>query len=133
MIKSWIIEGLLSLFTAVTREVIGFNTVLSAASASNLDHNSIAFYHIAWHVITGLCILTSIVFIYIGVHPNRLASSQIAWTLNSIFGSSALIVLSVGLIMGWTSDMIPPVILLTGIALFGSLGALKKRSNLRES
>ena len=129
MIKSWIIAGLLSLFTAVTREVIGFNTVLSAASASNLDHNSIAFYYIAWHVITGLCILTSIVFIYIGVRQNRLASSQIAWTLNSIFCLSALIVLFVGLIMGWTSDMVPPVVLLTGIAFFGSIGALRNRGD----
>ena len=125
MIKSWIAAGVLAFLAGIVREVVGYNSVLSAASASNMDHNSIVFYHIAWHVITGLCFLSSAIFIYIGLHPRRLASSQIAWTLSSIFALSAVVVVIVSSVMGWAIDMAAPVVFLTGIAIFGSIGAVR--------
>jgi hypothetical protein len=125
MIKSWLAAGVLAFLAGIAREVVGSSSVLASASASNMDHNSIVFYHIAWHVITGLCFLSSFIFIYIGLRPNRLASSQIAWTLNSIFALSAVVVVIVSSVMGWAIDMAAPVIFLTGIAIFGSIGAVR--------
>ena len=125
MVKPWIGASALSLLAAIAREIIGLNTVLSAASGSNMDRNSIVFYHIGWHVITGFCFMFALIFFVIAIRPEKYASSHIAWALSSISGVSAAIVLVVGLTMGWANDMLPPVLLFSGIAALGSVGAIK--------
>ena len=125
MIKSWLVAGALCFIAAVAREIVGFNTVLAAASASNLDQTSVTFYHIAWHTLTGVCVLSGSMFIFIGMRPNRLASAQIAWLLSSIFALLAVIVVIVSTIFGWATDMAPPIVLSVAIALSGSIGAMK--------
>lgn len=112
----------------MAREVVGNGTVLADADASNMDRNSIVFYHQAWHVITGLCFASALIFIYIGARPRHLASTQIAWVLSSIFSLSAAIVVVVASVMGWTIDMVAPTVLLSGIAILGATGAMRKSS-----
>ena len=125
MIKSWVAAGIVSLFTSILRGIGGHNTALADARASAMDIENIVILHAAWYVVTGLCFASGIVYFYIGLHPNKFASTQIATLLSFIFLLSAAIVVIVNSIYTWSVLLALPVILLTCIGVLGIAGVKK--------
>jgi hypothetical protein len=129
MIKAWIAAGCLSLFTSILRGVAGHRTPLADARASSMELESVVILHSAWYVVTGLCFTSAVVYIYLGCYPKRLASSQIAGLLSAIFLLSAVIVVVVNSVYGWSVMLTLPVLLLSVIGILGLAGIRNERGS----
>ena len=125
MIKSWIVAGCISLFTSILRGIAGHHSALADARASSMDMENIVILHAAWHVVTGVCFASAVVYIYIGIWPARFASAQIATLLSSIFLLSGAIVVVVNSVYGWSVLLALPVLLLSCIGILGMIGVKK--------
>ena len=125
MIKSWVAAGVVSLFTSILRGVAGHRSPLADARDSNMDMESIVILHAAWHVVTGFCFAAAVVYIYIGLRPQHFASNQLAGLLSAIFLLSALVVIVVNSVYGWSLLLALPAVLLACISILGFVGVKK--------
>jgi hypothetical protein len=126
--RLWISAGLISLVTAAARSVAGHTGPLLDARMSDMAADSVGFFHAAWYVISALCILTAVVFVYIGVRPETRSSRELAALLSALFLISAVVVAVVNAFLGWSPATSVPVLLLSLIGAVGSAGVVSATS-----
>ena len=129
MVRTWIIAGVLNLFTAFVHLIAGHFEMVIPLLNSTMDIIPLATLYACWHMVSITLFFSSIVLLYIGIKPTKFASSHIATIIGILYILYSLLFLVLNIEYGVSN--LPQWILLLPIGLLSLYGVKKYQSKFQ--
>jgi len=116
----WIAAGVLNLITALIHTILGhFDLILPFADLEFATPQK-GILHACWHMVTVMLFFSSIILLYIGIRPQKYASSQISILLGVLYVAFSLVFIVMSIAYGL---FLPQWVLLLPIGILAIYGA----------
>ena len=125
MIKIWVLAGSINLITAFIHVIAGHFEMVIPLLNSGLDIVPLATLYACWHMVSITLFLSSMVLLYIGLKPNKLASNQIATCVGILYALYSILFIILNFKYGFSS--IPQWVLLLPIGILSLYGVKKRK------
>lgn len=120
MTKIWIAAGVLNLITALIHTILGHFDLILPFVDLEFEVPLKAILHACWHMVTVMLFFSSIILLYIGIRPQKYASSQISILLGVLYVAFSLVFIIMSIAYGL---FLPQWVLLLPIGILAIYGA----------
>lgn len=110
MNKAYLPAAILSLLAAIVRTIGGHFGALHAMRESTMDPIPVGFFHLTWHMVTVIFIVSAVALFFLARPPKTIGAHWLGAFIGIIFFIWSILVAAMGFLFVWSAETTIPMV-----------------------